>query len=217
MKQYIAIDGASRNNGKPTCVSASGLFISQYEDEKLVATKTLSGFEINSTSQRGEMQALKIALGYITCETVIVTDSAYLFNAMTKRWPSRWEDNGWVTSTGGSVANRDLWEDIWSLYLQAEYEVNFFIVKGHLLSLGKVTSCRLLTQDDTGRDLYEACKVKWRNLPAVKASEALRNAMRSSEGSNGYAPDTTLLVDFTCQNLVADTVATKCVELVNSM
>lgn len=86
----IAIDGACRRNGKPDCIASGGVFIEQYtiegNERNLVGTKILSNYEIQSTNQRGELLALITALDYVWSakqSTQIVTDSEYIFNAMT--------------------------------------------------------------------------------------------------------------------------------------
>lgn len=40
---------------------------------------------------------------------VVATDSEYVVKGATK-WAKGWMKNGWKTSTGGAVKNKDLWE-----------------------------------------------------------------------------------------------------------
>lgn len=47
---------------------------------------------------------------------------------------SKWKKNGWTTSKGDAVKNRDLWEDFATLYeavKEANIDVVFKKVKGH--------------------------------------------------------------------------------------
>ena len=140
MLKTIAIDGACRRNGRPDCVSAGACFILD-EDEHTQKGATLSQFEEHSTSQRGELLGLQVALDHVRIapldtDTLIITDSEYLFNTMTKEWVSRWEHSGWKTAQGEDVKNKDLWQEIWRIYTEILTPVTFYHIKGHLLSIG---------------------------------------------------------------------------------
>ena len=116
----ISIDGACRRNGKPNCIAAGGIFIQQFDsDLKLQQTSILSNYEMASTNQRGELLALLTALDHIWAakqSTQIVTDSEYLFNAMTKEWFVGWESRGWKTAMYEPVKNSDISKSIKQVY-----------------------------------------------------------------------------------------------------
>lgn len=67
------------------------------------------------TSNRAELRAVIAALGFRFWPgegfntLVFATDSTYVVDGATK-WTKTWTQNGWVTSTGEKVMNRDLWE-----------------------------------------------------------------------------------------------------------
>ena len=110
MFKTIDIDGAWRRNCQPDCVSAGACFILD-EDNGVEQTYTISQYEDCSTSQRGELMGLTLALEHIAAcapdtDTVVITDSEYLFNTMTKEWVSRWEVNGWKTAQGTDLKNK---------------------------------------------------------------------------------------------------------------
>ena len=73
------------------------------------------GSEYGTTNQRMELTAIAEALEYAQekrrgCEKVIIySDSAYAINCYLKEWYVKWQRNGWMTSTGKEVANKDLW------------------------------------------------------------------------------------------------------------
>lgn len=84
-----------------------------------------------TTSNRMELAAAVGALratGRNNCVTVR-SDSAYLVNCFRQGWWRRWERNGWHTSEGKPVKNRDLWEEL--LKLVRGRCVAFEHVKGH--------------------------------------------------------------------------------------
>lgn len=72
----------------------------------------LSGGQDNTTNNIMEMTAVVMALeecierkiGSVT----IFTDSNYVKNGITS-WIKKWKLNGWKTSTGTAVKNKDLW------------------------------------------------------------------------------------------------------------
>jgi ribonuclease HI len=215
----IAIDGACRRNGKPNCVAAGGVFVQQLSDEnlELLATDAVAIHEVGSTSQRGEMLALLKALDYTWSarqSANFITDSEYLFNAMTKQWYSNWERKGWITAVGEPVKNRDLWEAIIQSYRRCEdagIEMAFYYVKGHCIPFGKVTANNSLEQDTSGRDLLLRVMVKYDATMHTKTEE-LEHANDLSDRNNGFRLTAEQLKHFVASNLVADAIATNRVD-----
>ena len=227
----ISLDGACRRNGKPDCVSAGGVFIQRFDEEgSVVETHVRSTFEIQSTNQRGEMLALIDALDYVYSNSLeyeysnntdaqIVTDSEYLFNAMTKDWITSWCNKGWLTATGEPVKNKDLWEKVY--YAQrrcsdAGIEVMFYHIKGHVIPFGKVTANTLLSKDETGRKLLDEVSNKLFTLVTSKKSE-IEKANKLSVKNNGFELPEEELYKFIVANVVVDAVATKCVEAADAL
>lgn len=220
----IAIDGACRRNGKPDCVSSGGVFIEQYdEDNTLVATKLLTNYEIQSTNQRGELLALLTALDYIWAAhqpTQIVTDSEYIFNAMTKEWFVGWESRQWKTALNEPVKNSDLWREIKQAYRKCQddgIEIVFYHIKGHCIPFGKVTANTLLSKDPSGKSLQSEMYKKYDAVAGVSRVEQLKAANELSVRNNGFAFEDYKLRHFVVINSMADAVATKCVEAADSL
>jgi len=218
----ISIDGACRRNGKPDCVSAGGVFIMHYNDAlELTHTVLRTNYELESTNQRGEILALLTALDYVheaKQSAQIITDSEYLFNSMTKNWYDNWANKGWITSTGEPVKNKDIWLQIKHAYdrCTAEgIECIFYHVKGHAIPFGKVTAQRLLAEDSSGMSLYNAVKQKYHKVKDEK--DVYGKVAELSEKNNGFVPDGEILERFVVTNIVADAVATMCVEAVDAL
>lgn len=95
------------------------------------ATREIYGAEPDTTNNRMELTAAIMALEALNrpCEADIHTDSSYLHNAFAKRWLKNWQRNGWRSSTGAEVLNRDLWERL--LALTKIHSVRWHWVKGH--------------------------------------------------------------------------------------
>ncbi|KAF5356940.1 hypothetical protein D9756_006614 [Leucocoprinus leucothites] len=110
----IFVDGACPGNGTPKARAGMGVYF--YEDCPMnISTPLLEG---PFTNQRAELcpaiaaletvQDLIIqdALGIPFKGVVLVSDSAYLVNAVTD-WITKWSRNGWKNSEGRPVANMD--------------------------------------------------------------------------------------------------------------
>ena len=89
-----------------------------------------SGGEASTTNNKMELiGAIEgLAATPLGSEVIIVTDSEYLRNGMST-WTKTWQRNGWRTSTGGAVKNRELWQAL--LDLAARRRVYWRWVRGH--------------------------------------------------------------------------------------
>lgn len=102
-----------------------------------------------STSQVAELNAFlelfSIHSPFYAKEYHIHTDSAYLKNGVEK-WLKGWVKNGWVTSNGEPVKNRDIWINILQVIKAlTEEKVKFTIhkIKGHSGRFGNEEADRL--------------------------------------------------------------------------
>jgi len=81
---------------------------------------TISGNEQNTTNNRMELKAVIETFKKIISlhnkktrfdiEYDIYSDSAYVVNTINRNWYEAWEVNGWRTTKGDEVKNKDLWE-----------------------------------------------------------------------------------------------------------
>jgi ribonuclease HI len=101
-KVEIFTDGACSPNPGP---GGWGAILRYGETEK-----ELSGCARWTTNNRMELTAVVEAIRAIKrpCYLVIHTDSRYLKDGITS-WIRKWQRNGWKTSTGAPVKNKDLW------------------------------------------------------------------------------------------------------------
>jgi ribonuclease HI len=92
-----------------------------------------SGAEPHTTNQRMEITAALEALRALRDHRSIevVSDSTYVVNCFRQRWWQGWLRNDWKNSQKKPVANRDLWEQLFELALDPEYDIRFRWVKGH--------------------------------------------------------------------------------------
>jgi ribonuclease HI len=93
----------------------------------------LCGGQPNTTSNRMEMmgvaKALEESLRREYFEVCIYTDSNYVKQGITQ-WIHKWKKNGWRTSSGNDVKNKDLWIEIDTLRNQLK-DVQWKWVKAH--------------------------------------------------------------------------------------
>lgn len=93
-----------------------------------------SGREVDVTNNRCEMLAIINACELLdgreyfeVPHITVFSDSAYIVNAFSCEWISKWLANGWKTSEGTPVINKDLWETM--IYYQQKYTLNFQYIK----------------------------------------------------------------------------------------
>jgi ribonuclease HI len=121
-KVLIRTDGACLNNGQPNPQAGWGFwhgFGASTRNQLTVSgrleRKGPFGDDSLQTSNRAELRAVIAALrfrywpgeGFRTF--VVATDSEYAVEGSTN-WARTWVRNGWTTSAGLAVKNRDLWE-----------------------------------------------------------------------------------------------------------
>lgn len=125
----VYTDGASSNNGKLNARAGYGVYWGDNDPRNVSAR--LPGER--QTNQRAEASAVNHALeqslqGNELLE--IMTDSQYVIKAVTS-WSKSWVANGWKSSSGGEVQNRDLFEKMLNLIEKRKGEVKFTYVPGH--------------------------------------------------------------------------------------
>ena len=93
--------------------------------------KESSGGAQDTTNNRMEITAALEALKLLKepCQVDLYTDSAYLCNALEKKWLETWSKNGWKTASKSNVENQDLWKEL--IEVLARHDVQFHKVKGH--------------------------------------------------------------------------------------
>ena len=115
------VDGGCRGNGQPGAIGAAVAVRRYRNGSEFYRTRHLETFYCNATNQRAEILAIILALEWAMddyenlnnspyLDVTIHSDSKYAVNCMNQ-WLARWSHNGWTTSVGGSVANRDILQD----------------------------------------------------------------------------------------------------------
>jgi ribonuclease HI len=82
----------------------------EYPDGRVIE---LGGAELQTTNNRMELRAAIEAARAVADwpQATIVADSQYVLRGITE-WLAGWKRNGWLTTTGQPVVNRDLWEEL---------------------------------------------------------------------------------------------------------
>jgi ribonuclease HI len=102
---------------------------------------TFSGGKKYTTNNEMELTAVVHALQDIEkldiddlAEIEILSDSAYVINAINQHWLYNWCKNGWKTKQGADVKNCDLWKKLINILKDRTNDnitVKFTKVKGH--------------------------------------------------------------------------------------
>ncbi len=121
-KVQLITDGACLGNPGP----GGWACVLRYGELK----KELFGSDEDTTNNRMELQAAVEGLRALKerCEVVIVTDSNYVKNGITK-WIQNWKRNGWKTSDKKAVVNQDLWLELDTQ--NARHNTTWEWTKGH--------------------------------------------------------------------------------------
>lgn len=142
MKVKIYTDGACSGNPGPGgwggVINYPGL------------SKKISGYRKNATNNQMELLAaiscieefaddiiLERVKGFNTCcvdSVEIISDSAYVVNAMNKNWIRGWKTNNFKTSDGNDVKNKEMWLNLLYDLDVLDFlgiNVSFIKVKGH--------------------------------------------------------------------------------------
>lgn len=176
----IASDGATKGQtnklGLPTVASYGITASDGYYD---------TGVEIDSTNQRGELLGCLAALEYAKSvleheaadEVALLFDSAYIANALKQRWFGKWMGNGWKTSTGGNVKNKDLWVRIANLFNSIDEDcLLIYQIKGHTTVNGPKS--------------MEKCRQNFiENNGGLPPEEVLHELIRLNNLADSYAGD----------------------------
>ncbi|KAM9918544.1 hypothetical protein OXX59_008584 [Metschnikowia pulcherrima] len=159
--ERIFVDGAARGNGKHACPQ-SGYGVYYGAGDSRNRAVPLSDVDdvssVKPTNQRAELHAMNHALSNIqkehssnpssTKSYEIHTDSTYTKNSIDT-WADKWKDNGWKTSSGSSVANKDLIQRNHELYTglkDSGVPVELVHVRGHSGNEGNEQADRLANQ-----------------------------------------------------------------------
>ena len=125
MKKFVEIftDGACSGNPGP---GGWGVVLRFGSVEK-----ELSGGEKQTTNNRMELTAAIMGLSALKepCKVMLVTDSKYVADGITKGCAKSWQKNGWKKADKKPALNPDLWETLLELIDTHEVEIEW--VKGH--------------------------------------------------------------------------------------
>jgi len=129
MKVKAYTDGACSGNPGP---GGWGVYlVAENTAGEVVKEENLYGKNKETTNQIMELTAAIKALESLTrknVEITVFTDSKYVIDGITK-WIFGWLKNNWSTASKKPVANRVLWEELFTL--TKNQNVEWVWVKGH--------------------------------------------------------------------------------------
>lgn len=122
-------DGACAGNPGPGGYAA--VLVARGADGSIVKQWERSGGEAETTNNRMELMAVVVGLRELSApaQVRIHIDSTYVMFTFTRGRRERWIGNGWQTSAGKPVKNRELWEQ---LFTEVDrHQVEWVRVPGH--------------------------------------------------------------------------------------
>lgn len=132
MKIRIFTDGACSENPGP---GGWGAVFNREE-----SFDEICGYECETTNNRMELMAVVEAFKKILKEHIrgdryeLYSDSAYVVNSINNNWIENWRMNGWKTTRGEDIKNKDLWLEFLKLrgkLLDKKISLEIYKVKGH--------------------------------------------------------------------------------------
>ncbi|KAJ2170981.1 hypothetical protein GGF45_005120 [Coemansia sp. RSA 551] len=141
--QDVYTDGACSSNGRQGSQAGIGVWYGNGDSRNV--SRPLAGS--HHTNQRAELAAMNEAIrgSNPNQPLTIHSDSSYGIQAMTN-WGSKWEQNGYRTSSGGEVKNQDLIREGRDLMSSRNAPVSFQHVSGHSGSYGNDQADSLANQ-----------------------------------------------------------------------
>ncbi|MDP6651420.1 MAG: ribonuclease HI [Gammaproteobacteria bacterium] len=158
MQLVIYTDGACRGN--PGIGGWAAVLQHQGDETEL------SGTEENTTNNRMELTAAVRALEFLSRNSAVrlYTDSQYLRSGITT-WINNWKRNGWRTSGGRPVKNKDLWQGLDEA--SQGHEIDWCWVKGHAGNAGNEHADALANQAIDRLILQQAAEVEDLDAPGL--------------------------------------------------
>uniref|UniRef100_T1IKG3 ribonuclease H n=1 Tax=Strigamia maritima TaxID=126957 RepID=T1IKG3_STRMM len=139
----VYINGACELNGQYGTRGGIGVYWGP--DDPRNVSEPLMGR--HQTTNRAEIQAAVRALGQARAgglrALTILTDSQFLISSVTQ-WMDEWRQNGWITSTGQQIENREDFENL--IRVSAGINVNWVHVTAHSGNIGNDGADQLARQ-----------------------------------------------------------------------
>lgn len=128
----IYTDGGCNNNGNNKQIPANMGAWAYVEYSNNDTVTVYAGRVPNSTNNRTEMMAIIMAIK--SCDLGdkirIYTDSGYVEKGWNDpNYLAKWMYNGWLTSRGKPIENKDLWEQL--LQVRQAHNFQLILIKGH--------------------------------------------------------------------------------------
>ncbi|WZK93732.1 ribonuclease [Staphylococcus phage SpP] len=127
-KVIIATDGGVRGNQSEKNFGAYAAIL-HYKGHKRYISMSFSNTTNNIMELKGVIEGLKAMKRY-DLPVEILSDSAYVVNAINKNWLNSWAKNGWIKSDGKQVKNMELWIELLEL-IKCFDDLTVTKVKGH--------------------------------------------------------------------------------------
>lgn len=216
----IAIDGACKRNGKPDCISVGVAWIETDKGNYEYRMKP----EMESTSQRGEINGLIEALEYAVAnvkydeDVIIITDSEYLYNTVTLSWCFKWKQNGWKNADGQATKNADKWARICAYLddLNKSHERVFMEwTKGHMVHYTPGAIKQAMTVDSTGLELFSRVTTIANRI--ADRENIIDRFLRERQEHDRLAVPRDIALQWAIANCMADCLASYAVMLVDKL
>ena len=104
----------------------------------------------NKAELTAAIKAIQQASEYNLKELIINSDSKYVINGATK-WVQKWMDNGWKTSSGDEVKNKEEWTELVNVIKSTNISITWKHVQAHSGIAGNEEADRLAMRAAKGK------------------------------------------------------------------
>ena len=158
----VYIDGSCVRNGSTSAQAGYGLF---WGDKHPWNCSIPLSAEISPTNNKAELRAaikaVQVATENDLKELIVNSDSKYVISGITE-WVQKWTDNGWKTSSGEQVKNKEEWTELIKLINSCKTNITWYHVPAHSGIAGNEEADKLALQAANGEpsDIQAKCTRK---------------------------------------------------------
>lgn len=145
----VYIDGSCIKNGSDSAKAGYGLYWGdKHPWNSSHALSSEEGATNNKAELKAAIKAIEIAKENHIDALFINSDSKYVVSGATE-WSGNWSKNGWRTSTGEPVKNKEEWVQLLNLIQSSEMSISWKHVPGHSGISGNEEADKLAFQGAT--------------------------------------------------------------------
>ncbi|MEW8548288.1 MAG: ribonuclease H family protein [Candidatus Thiodiazotropha sp.] len=164
----VYIDGSCIRNGSSSAQAGIGLYWGNEHAWNYSQPIQDDAPTNNKAEMRAAIKAIEIAKEHEIENLIIKSDSKYVIQGITE-WVHKWGANGWKTSNGEDVKNKEIWIELLSVMHDSEVSITWEHVAAHSGILENEEADRLATE--AAKRMQQHNDKDWEYSPGIAPSE----------------------------------------------